>query len=1818
MRVYYLRIPSTDFVRIGETWTSPLIDLYNNAYYKNYSITRSKYGLNSLGTNIWTGIVEYGSGVTDTGIVTGGRYIDTSGRIVLENYLIDISFVGSTKPSVRSVIYTTPHEDAVFPAEYASAAYEGPSQDLFVSDADRYMRVIMDFTADSLNLGYSFEYLVRILIDEPVMGPFYERTRRVVEKFPHWSAIGEWDNNPATPSLATPNSVGAKFINAIAGQWLDELNSDMVYAQTQRYIDAVDLNQMAWAYKTEAVPQYIYSIVGDGVELAHATQEELYQARSSDHAVYWDENNKTIYTNKLYTSLLINGTEYVQTIYHIWNDVDDIALQVDLKRLTAESNENFRKRILDVFKNPLGVGLENFKLTLRRELDLWRADGATPDSDYLGATPSILEIEDLENDLEYWGPDGIPTKKFISIVDYLNRQYPTTWGRFKWDEALWDIGGTDREAYGLLPYRLDATPLPKNEVQPGVGDGQDLYVYRPDEFTGPHTFTYRLKARGRHKTIHKESPAIKFDAYIYGEADKLVYNNPTITAPVALEFVMSDYSVCYHNFSLSATSDYDVDNTTPSPESFSSFSIFGEDGLTPEDMDFYVMGTNTAFTVSGSTRISSNDVLQVRVHSGHFNAPSLIASGGRSSSDYSIWFADNPEDTTTNTSFGTATTALAITGPVEDIDFEISDQSTLDDTWTIVNAGWAVVNNAAEATTADALVVRNINSTSYVIELTYDTVADQPYGLVFNYVDINNYSYIFPRAGISGLWEYNVKVSGVVTTTTFTAEKTQSAILKVMVGPSALSVHVNSKPVFFLARSSTSGHPTSSLVGLISNYIGGRISALNISGASWPELIMQSTATSSSLARWQSEKQLHSITLNGLLPGNSAQDYTLPAPTIMWDNYLQPVPNKSLIVEIATSDGATYGGFTKDLNGDLFLESNYITLNDSNVWDNCNTREVTDIVSDLVFSTYTGYSDNFNRADQTLITGSWQNQGNGSWNVVNNEAQYLGSGTGIALVEGFRTGTASFTVGSALSGTSGLIFRYMDNSDYWALQAFGSIWKLVRVYNNMVTIATTIDYQPAIGQVVQITFNDTAFSISITGNPTVVFNDTNLIGSDPLKCGSGAGFITDNTVTTFDNFSIVGDATYPIDVPEWSPFEYFGEALTGTVDDNGPWHNDAPSDFGNTSYALVLADVARADFGVPESDDDIVTWIGVECLDDPQVLIWMDCNIVKPYLENSLGTYPSNAIVEDFVTSTYSFAPFTIKARLRADPAPEWNPQINSGYYYLQDKEYYLYAKPVEEVHATPTGSRALAGVNRQGAPIIIRYDGASPSLIQTNFFSEGSTPNDVSLSLANSEIVKGNGTTELYVAYQNLRNIDVRDLTTGETVDAETVSSSNRVTLSSPSNKEHEYEILYRVKNSFYANNEYIQDSTPSSLVVFESTPSSGHTYEITYESSLFNPATPVDLKLSPFYSAIDEGYIFISHNEYSLDKVIARVAPSKILGDGNDYILVTLNAVDTYGNPKPGQFFVARTNWGSFDSETTQTSINLIGDEEGFVTFILYSESSTSLTHGTISITGAASVSLDFEIAPTINRSYRLTALPSADYIRADGQSQLSVFGRVEGPDFTGISFARIDWSRARSVHDLFDANTIGTVESGSTSADQEGFFTVGPFTAATPDEPGYWFMSLISSSASPSIGATPSYYIPQGVTFGDGVFGAGNFGGDILSGETAVFDPTGDVIFWQEYPDARYGIENISGMPKAPVQMLSSTSDATPYATGYAYPAKYTDSDPDATSESAVSIKWLPPKWLPMDAYEQYQLGLYGSTPGDLDPTLAPTLHPFRRDI
>ncbi len=55
MKTYLLSFNTNDFIKDNNLWTSNAIDLYANKYYKNFSYTRSLFGLNSLSDYTYTG-----------------------------------------------------------------------------------------------------------------------------------------------------------------------------------------------------------------------------------------------------------------------------------------------------------------------------------------------------------------------------------------------------------------------------------------------------------------------------------------------------------------------------------------------------------------------------------------------------------------------------------------------------------------------------------------------------------------------------------------------------------------------------------------------------------------------------------------------------------------------------------------------------------------------------------------------------------------------------------------------------------------------------------------------------------------------------------------------------------------------------------------------------------------------------------------------------------------------------------------------------------------------------------------------------------------------------------------------------------------------------------------------------------------------------------------------------------------------------------------------------------------------------------------------------------------------------------------------------------------------------------------------------------------------------------------------------------------------------------------------------------------------------------------------------------------------------------
>lgn len=369
---------------------------------------------------------------------------------------------------------------------------------------------------------------------------------------------------------------------------------------------------------------------------------------------------------------------------------------------------------------------------------------------------------------------------------------------------------------------------------------------------------------------------------------------------------------------------------------------------------------------------------------------------------------------------------------------------------------------------------------------------------------------------------------------------------------------------------------------------------------------------------------------------------------------------------------------------------------------------------------------------------------------------------------------------------------------------------------------------------------------------------------------------------------------------------------------------------------------------------------------------------------------------------------------------------------------------------------------------------------------------------------------------------------------------------------------------------NEYVYVATPSvyrSRLTFDKSPQVRGlaSYAVTYETAIFELATPVDRPLSPLFTSLDEGFLYIGFDEYSLDHIELRLSPSKVVADGSDYLLITLRSLDRYGNPKPYQTFTLSTSFGTLNKYAVTT------DRDGLGVVTLTAAPWTTSRTGTVTVTGAAASSIGFDIGLLATPNYRLMAAVSSEQIPADGVSQNMVYGKVQNVSYNPVPYARINWRRARSIYELFLPTVpVAQQSSGTVTADSAGGFIIGPFTAATPGRTGYWFLSADSNSASPS----------------------------------TVFTKVGDVVAWHEYPDSTYGVHDYTGLPQQAMQLATPINSIPPYSYVNQFPANYDETQPYATATPMTGRGiWRPPYWFAVPRYRQYQLGWVTAVAGTI---------------
>jgi hypothetical protein len=446
-----------------------------------------------------------------------------------------------------------------------------------------------------------------------------DSARNILKKFPTWMDIYEDSIEQATPELATPITIGGKFVNSLVGHYLDDFSTQLDVSNINSFISTADIDTPSWAYVSYNVPAAALNFVGDTIKLAKASSlEDFNSSKATDYVYCHNLLDSQILTLRKFDELTIDGSVFLQEPIMLFNIFDEFGARVGLKRLYLEENLSFKKRILDTYINPPSVGLDGFKRTLRRELNIWSAYASTPDSYAIGATPEILEIIDIESSTPYIADNGAPENSFYDFVRNINKKYPFNLGYAKWNENIWDYAGLNNEGVNYIPNIYDnATPL-TGYFQPGVGDFSDLEIKIQEENFATVSFEGYFEAEGfKNETFSDHYTPIEL-AYSYMAQYTEQIPNPNLIENVSLVYEISmpahdQYStpsVFYANFNPDERSDFAVrnnslQNSDASPE-WNYISVVDSNGLTKQNIIFKEKTYNYVYENTKLTPTSSN------------------------------------------------------------------------------------------------------------------------------------------------------------------------------------------------------------------------------------------------------------------------------------------------------------------------------------------------------------------------------------------------------------------------------------------------------------------------------------------------------------------------------------------------------------------------------------------------------------------------------------------------------------------------------------------------------------------------------------------------------------------------------------------------------------------------------------------------------------------------------------------------------------------------------------------------------------------------------------------------------------------------------------------------------------------------------------------------------------------------------------------------------------------------------------------------------------------------------------------------------------
>ena len=674
---------------------------------------------------------------------------------------------------------------------------------------------------------------------------------------------------------------------------------------------------------------------------------------------------------------------------------------------------------------------------------------------------------------------------------------------------------------------------------------------------------------------------------------------------------------------------------------------------------------------------------------------------------------------------------------------------------------------------------------------------------------------------------------------------------------------------------------------------------------------------------------------------------------------------------------------------------------------------------------------------------------------------------------------------------------------------------------------------------------------------------------------------------------------FPRKVINWMPFEALSTPITGYIDEYGyVGYKKQNGEFvpSKNSDTIIVPEITRETFGISGSSKFKYYFESISIVDpaDVDVLIWSDQKIVNPFLnknytlkfdtinsiiDNNLYTskrisYPANSIKEtyDLARNTTVFSNFIARGRLYDEKIEA---RINTGWLHIDKKEYYVYAKPQKEVFTGKLKEITLSSVPEAGAPIHVNVYRQGESTPYANYvetaFEDFATPRQ--FGFYNKEFIKPSFDDSFYLSYFDIYDATIVDGLTGETLFEDLTSSSN--VLSAPSatpvfNKNRNYEITYRVKNSYYIDN-VLNDTSYYSKIVFDATPSTPLFYGITYEKSKYEQSTPINITFGETSSFLQKGYVIASAKEYPFETAQVRISPYNVMDDKKDFIVVSILALDINENPKSDQQFTLSSSHLMITPSVVTTNV------EGYaIARATYSAATPVQGMITDSIrvrgSGTSNSSFDRYYAYKIHSSYKencnISIAADPSMIKADGISSIFVDG-IATKNNTPSKNTIIYWRKGRSPHNALKTQVYSSASnfsgySGIVTTDDNGRFSIGPIVSQTRSNPGYWYIVAESDfKASYSSDATPT---------------------------------AGDIAYWYESYD-NIDLNYVPDLKAVDVINFNNTESLETYSTPRFITSYYNE---QLVTSSGATPRWTPPAWLPIPRYEQYQAGFLGSTP------------------